>query len=330
MSTRTHPDYPKRLNLDNDNYYRYVPFYESKELEKNKGIWADDSNISKEELLKREMWVNNKLITLKEANICFDSNDKPLTPLKTGIRGRGVLGRYGPNHAADPIITRENPEKAGDIQFVAALRNDVNEWCIPGGMVDPGEDVSKTLEREFIEEVAQNNPKELIQELFKDGTIVFTGGTFGDPRTTDNAWIETVVKHFHINKDLSEKLILTPQLSENSKVKWISCDSENLYGDHEKFVKLAKENALKIIQQEKEDVNNNDLDTEGNIDFPGLSAHSNEVKNIKEMVRILIVFLFIFGIFISIENLFYLKNVINRISIIESELNYLIQYKCSS
>lgn len=23
-----------------------------------------------------------------------------------GIRGRGLLGRWGPNHAADPIVTR--------------------------------------------------------------------------------------------------------------------------------------------------------------------------------------------------------------------------------
>ena len=25
---------------------------------------------------------------------------------RTGMEGRGVLGRYGPNHAADPIVTR--------------------------------------------------------------------------------------------------------------------------------------------------------------------------------------------------------------------------------
>lgn len=25
---------------------------------------------------------------------------------RTGLRGRGLLGRFGPNHAADPIVTR--------------------------------------------------------------------------------------------------------------------------------------------------------------------------------------------------------------------------------
>ena len=32
----------------------------------------------------------------------------PLNPRgRTGLTGRGVLGRYGPNHAADPIVTRK-------------------------------------------------------------------------------------------------------------------------------------------------------------------------------------------------------------------------------
>lgn len=34
-------------------------------------------------------------------------NQRPLNPLgRTGLSGRGVLGRWGPNHAADPIVTR--------------------------------------------------------------------------------------------------------------------------------------------------------------------------------------------------------------------------------
>lgn len=34
-------------------------------------------------------------------------NGYPLNPVgRTGIVGRGVLGRWGPNHAADPIVTR--------------------------------------------------------------------------------------------------------------------------------------------------------------------------------------------------------------------------------
>lgn len=31
----------------------------------------------------------------------------PSNPMgRTGMKGRGLLGRFGPNHAADPIVTR--------------------------------------------------------------------------------------------------------------------------------------------------------------------------------------------------------------------------------
>ena len=64
---------------------------------------------------------------------------------RTGLKGRGVLGRYGPNHAADPIVTRwarnsetgeieTNPETGKNIlEFVAINRRDTGEWAIPGG-----------------------------------------------------------------------------------------------------------------------------------------------------------------------------------------------------
>lgn len=32
---------------------------------------------------------------------------RPINPIgRTGVTGRGQLGKWGPNHAADPIVTR--------------------------------------------------------------------------------------------------------------------------------------------------------------------------------------------------------------------------------
>lgn len=40
----------------------------------------------------------------------------PLNPIgRTGIVGRGVLGRWGPNHAADPVVTRWKRLQNGDL-----------------------------------------------------------------------------------------------------------------------------------------------------------------------------------------------------------------------
>jgi len=54
-----------------------------------------------------------------------------------------IIGRWGPNHAADPIVSRWKKDEDGEpvihpktnkkiLQFVAIERLDTNEWAIPG------------------------------------------------------------------------------------------------------------------------------------------------------------------------------------------------------
>lgn len=47
----------------------------------------------------------------------YEIRDKyPLNPYgRTGIIGRGLLGRWGPNHAADPIVTKWKRDTNGSI-----------------------------------------------------------------------------------------------------------------------------------------------------------------------------------------------------------------------
>ena len=55
--------------------------------------------------------------------------------------GRGLLGKWGPNHAADPIVTRWKRDASGEkvmmkgkpcLEFVAIRRKDNGEWALPG------------------------------------------------------------------------------------------------------------------------------------------------------------------------------------------------------
>ncbi len=55
--------------------------------------------------------------------------------------GRGLLGRWGPNHAVDPIVSRWKRGEDGTkmiangkpvLEFVGILRNDTRDWAIPG------------------------------------------------------------------------------------------------------------------------------------------------------------------------------------------------------
>ncbi|XP_014669160.1 PREDICTED: ADP-ribose pyrophosphatase, mitochondrial-like isoform X2 [Priapulus caudatus] len=144
-------------------------------------------------------------------------NDRPRNPVgRTGIVGRGCLGKWGPNHAADPIVTRWKRGAGGEIQvdkdtnspilqFVSVQRGDTLEWAIPGGMVDPGELISTTLIREFGEEALNTlelnqseaqGVKEAMEKLFAGGVEVYRGYV-DDPRNTDNSWMETVAVNFH-------------------------------------------------------------------------------------------------------------------------------------
>lgn len=43
--------------------------------------------------------------------------------------------------------------------MVAIERLDTKQWAIPGGMVDPGEKVSQTVKREFMEEALSSTGK---------------------------------------------------------------------------------------------------------------------------------------------------------------------------
>lgn len=189
---------------------------------------------------------------------------KPLNPHgRTGVTGRGLLGRWGPNHAADPIVTRwkvdakgakisQSVSKRPVLQFVAIKRKDCGEWAIPGGMVDPGEQVSLTLQREFSEEALNSlavppseraKISERITKLFKSSGFQVYKGYVDDPRNTDNAWMETVAVNFHDDSGNSVSELPLQAGDDAGQVQWVDVDSSvPLYASHSHFLELvAKE-----------------------------------------------------------------------------------------
>ncbi|XP_036751818.2 ADP-ribose pyrophosphatase, mitochondrial isoform X3 [Manis pentadactyla] len=190
-------------------------------------------------------------------------NGRPRNPAgRTGLVGRGLLGRWGPNHAADPIITRWKRDRCGNkvphrisgkniLQFVAIKRKDCGEWAIPGGMVDPGEKISDTLKREFGEEALNSLQKsstekreleEQLYRLFSQEHLVIYKGYVDDPRNTDNAWIETEAVNYHDETgEVMDKLTLEAG-DDAGKVKWVDISDElKLYASHSQFIKLVAE-----------------------------------------------------------------------------------------
>ncbi|EFN79849.1 ADP-ribose pyrophosphatase, mitochondrial [Harpegnathos saltator] len=199
--------------------------------------------------------VNRRSFT---GDYAINASGYPLNPVgRTGIVGRGLLGRWGPNHAADPIVTRWKRDNAGAVQldrhtkkpvlqFVAIQRRDSGEWAIPGGMVDPGEAVSATLMREFMEEALnflqkddaeKKTLRDSIAHFFAKGDEIYKGYV-DDPRNTDNAWMETVAVNFH-DDDSSVVGKLALKAGDDARnVRWIDTNCQiNLYANHGEFIR---------------------------------------------------------------------------------------------
>ncbi|XP_037597956.1 transient receptor potential cation channel subfamily M member 2 isoform X5 [Cebus imitator] len=125
----------------------------------------------------------------------------PLNPMgRTGLRGRGSLSCFGPNHALHPVVTRWKWNEEGAIcrksikkmLEVLVVKFPLSEhWALPGGSREPGETLPQKLKQ-----ILRREHWPSFEKLLKRGSEVYKGYV-DDPRNTDNAWIETVAVSIH-------------------------------------------------------------------------------------------------------------------------------------
>lgn len=231
-----HQLYPTRFVVPDDMvdwrkpFPNYIPIeYTAPEIlhqfaEKGSQGWADSAEKSEkiETIFRSYEW-----------RIAGDNSGRPLNPKgRTGITGRWILGKWGANFAADPMVTRNNPE-TGWLELLVIQREENHEWAIPGGMVDFGEYGSQTAKRELKEEA-------WIEVDFSLAPIIYQW-CVDDPRNTDNAWIETTAVHVHLSDEQWRKA--QPQAGDDAEnVRWISLvnneqEINSLYANHGAMVR---------------------------------------------------------------------------------------------
>ncbi|XP_033086293.1 transient receptor potential cation channel subfamily M member 2 isoform X3 [Trachypithecus francoisi] len=125
----------------------------------------------------------------------------PMNPMgRTGLRGRGSLSCFGPNHTLYPMVTRWRRNEDGAIcrksikkmLEVLVVKLPLSEhWALPGGSREPGETLPQKLKRILRQEHWLS-----FENLLARSTEVYKG-YMDDPRNTDNAWIETVAVSIH-------------------------------------------------------------------------------------------------------------------------------------
>ena len=215
------------------------------------GGWADPPDPS---VLEPHAWAERGS---HESPLLFNAKRFPMNPRgRSGMGGRGLLGKWGPNFAADPIVTRWHASLGAPprLQVVVIERRDTGEWALPGGMVDAAETVSAAVRREFEEEagnledvVAQATFRRLTDELFSSGVVVYEGYV-DDPRNTDHAWMETTAVHLHCSDALGGALPLNAG-DDAKAVRWVDVggpEHATLYADHKDWVDCAEARLLKL------------------------------------------------------------------------------------
>lgn len=133
------------------------------------------------------------------------------------------------------------------LQMVAIQRSDNKMWAIPGGMVDPGENVSVTLKREFTEEALNFDDKgNMVEQFFKQSGEHVYSGYVDDFRNTDNSWMETTALNFH-DDDGSKVGQLQLQAGDDAtNVRWTDINGDlKLHANHADIVRevIIKRNA---------------------------------------------------------------------------------------
>ena len=211
----------------------------------SKPVWADHAHVYD------QMKIGER--------VCYDETTKKLCTVllechfdqatqrfknpkgKTGIRGRGELGRWGPNHAADVIVTRTMPD--GTHMALLCMKNvgdGKSALCWPAGMVEPGSTVPQTLRAELSQEaVADSNAVDKLFDLCDKGSVF--AGHVDDWRNTDDAWIETKAQHFHAPEEIASQLQLrVADTDEIASVAWYDMARvSDMYASHLDWLRIV-------------------------------------------------------------------------------------------
>lgn len=195
----------------------HPPLYTSPEVQALPQ-WADPDLLdpTNSDLVINFNCIENGINRRSHTGIIDTVNRLPRNPVgRTGMAGRGLLGRWGPNHYAHFIITRWKYGEDGQIlqrkgkavlEFVAVESHNISEWTIPGGLAELGDSLNAALVVFLSKQVfSAIKPGFSLEKSFTEeglpmmiqNAVEIYKGYLDDHRNTDNAWVETVAMNFH-------------------------------------------------------------------------------------------------------------------------------------
>lgn len=207
------PSYPERLRISIDeapwsfDCPDYAPPYHVDPLVvAADGGWADPEDISR---------LGDTLQGRTEKR---DDQGRPLNPRgRTGIAGRGLLGRWGPNRALAAFVTRVNDD-TGDAEVLLGRKVGQHSLSAPTGFRLAGEASDAALLRILEEEAGWHPPSD-------EGSVLHEGYSY-DPRQTDHAWVDLEARHIHV-ADADAPALFRP-CEQFEELAWVALGKETL------------------------------------------------------------------------------------------------------
>ncbi|TDJ17932.1 MAG: hypothetical protein E2O65_07260 [Gammaproteobacteria bacterium] len=203
--------YPRRLRILIDeapwampcpNYqppYHVDPSVLENDCTKKTGGWADPEDFTR---------VTSRASPEKAAH--RDDEGRPLNPRgRTGIAGRGLLGRWGANQMVAAVVTRINHETLAPELLLGKLEES-GPLSLPRDFVAEG----KTVEAAIVHALEQctGQPPE------SQGEVIAEGYSY-DERQTDHAWVELEARLYHMNAD-AQPTALQPSGAGIQDIEW--------------------------------------------------------------------------------------------------------------
>ncbi|KAL1465043.1 hypothetical protein WDU94_004638, partial [Cyamophila willieti] len=227
--------------------------------------WADTENVKeyKDKFNKLDGDLDRRRARNEKYEIDIKTG-RPLNPRgRTGVCGRGLLGRWGPNHVSLLIVSRWFRDQNGEkvimpstgkplMEFVAVKMH--GKWGIPGGFVQENESYMQRAQLEFMDEAlnASNmteQDRKLLAKHMDDGYdelahFIFRG-YIDDCRNTDNAWVEGACSGIH-DKNGHFSILFDLKPGDGAQdVKWLIAHRDMIFNPtHKKFMKYMTDQEL--------------------------------------------------------------------------------------